>query len=231
MKILITRPLQQAKKTAKEIKNGKTIIFPLIKILNKKLSKKDKNLINEAKALAFTSTNAVHAFAKNYKERNFVTYAIGDKTSEELKKLKFRKVISANGSLKKLKALIKNEKTKPVIYFSGNIVTEKIEKELKEKVIRIEIYKSTYPSIFSQKIKTEIAEDKITHALFYSEQTAKVFIELAKKHKIIKNCQKIKVLALSRRIAKRFKNHGFKQVKYSVQPSEKTLLGMLKDFH
>ena len=231
MKVLITRSLEQGKVTAWKFKGLKADLFlePLVSIKNSKLTSKQKEKVKAADALVFTSSNAVKAFASQIKSRGFNAIAVGDKTASELNNIGFTKVTSAQGSLDVLKDYIKKEKGQ-VIYLSGNVVTEKLEEVFPGKVTRLKIYSSEYKKALSKKLQDEIKLGVITHALFYSEQTALVFLELINKHKLLSSAQKITALCLSLRIAKTFKNQGFKKVRSSSAPSEKTLLGMLKDF-
>jgi uroporphyrinogen-III synthase len=66
-------------------------------------------------ALAFTSRNAVAAFARECPRRDLVVYAVGEATGAEAERLGFREVISADGDVAALAALIAERRPTGVV--------------------------------------------------------------------------------------------------------------------
>ena len=62
--------------------------------------------LHEVAALAFTSRNAVAAFARECPRRDVPVYAVGDSTAADARDLGFHAVISAGGDIDDLAALI-----------------------------------------------------------------------------------------------------------------------------
>jgi len=106
-KLIITRPMEDAAPLAAALASMgvETMSAPLMSIEIKPGPQPD---LSGVQALLFTSANGVRAFAARSSARDIPVYAVGNATARISKDLNFSHVISANGDVDDLAALVCN---------------------------------------------------------------------------------------------------------------------------
>lgn len=203
-KILITRHQNKAKELREYLENNKNFVIcePLFEVQKITTKKINQNF----GAILITSANVVESFADNGFEKNIKIFCIGKKTSNEIKKYGFTNIeypTSENAiSLKKL--IIENYQNKnlPILYFHGEITTLDFLKELKSYNIVVEnflCYK-TLPKDFSQEFLQNCQNNNFNYILIFSQNSAKIFANLATKHNLVNFFNNSKILGFSNKI-------------------------------
>ncbi|MFN5350988.1 MAG: uroporphyrinogen-III synthase [Alphaproteobacteria bacterium] len=203
-KILITRPIEDAKETALIFqKEGfKVVISPIITI--QPIDYKLEALKNYPYII--TSSNALRILVKILKNRDNLLFCIGKKTAQTAKELGFKNVIypeskNYSPSIKSLEDfLLKNfQQNKNYLHFCGKDTADEFTKINVEKHI---IYESKFNPEFN--LKPEMA-DILT---FFSPLSARYFLEYAQNNNILEAIKPLVIYTLSDSVAKIFSSIG-----------------------
>ena len=132
MKILLTRPIQDSKKIANDLKelNIGSVISPLLEIHRKRDEEID---YKRYQSILITSRHAAPGLCNPSIKKSVPVYCVGDATSSSVANLGFSNVISASGDvadLIQLAARNLNPSNGPLVYLSGQHARHDIKKEL-----------------------------------------------------------------------------------------------------
>jgi uroporphyrinogen-III synthase len=232
MNVLITRPIEDAKRLTKQLheKNIQTFIEPLISISYN--HKKDIN-IRQYKALIFTSSNAVRAFASQYTERDIQIFVVGHKTAYIARTFDFKAIKSANGDVEKLSGVVINDlkpRDGPLLYLCGEHISGNIETILKNnnfQVDKIVNYKAIAATHFSNELCQLIKNNEIDYIPFYSSRTAHIFNELVKKANLNNYLMNIIALCLSPAINNVLQSDVWRTVLTAEKQTEQDLFKLI----
>ena len=234
--ILITRPKAEANELFQELKA--VGISSHIDSLSSIVSKRKKISVKKNHAVLISSPRAAKIFSLSQNiSKNVPLLIIGKVSEQMLIKAKFKNIIktfqdsiSLNNYLKENKDSLFgmnllagiDHKTGTVSNFS---VTNKIS------TIGIQLHKDEiYKTSFKKKLKDQtvklIKSDTIKLVVVYSQQNARVLINLMNDEKIRRNSKQIKYLCLSKQIAKIIENNGFESFNPS-KPSQTLLFKMI----
>lgn len=203
-KILITRHQNKAKELKEYLENNKNIVIcePLFEVQKIKTKKINQNF----GAILITSSNAIETVAENNFEKNIKIFCIGQRTSNEIKKYGFTNIeFPTNENAISLKKLIINNyqnNNLPILYFHGEITSLDFSKELKSYNILVEnflCYKAL-PKDFSQEFLQNCQKSNFNYILIFSQNSAKIFANLARKHNLINFFNNSKILGFSNKI-------------------------------
>lgn len=218
--ILITRPKRQAQAIANSLQDGGFEVFvESIFEVNKinSLSPQLSKILSEkqVQALILTSANAAEvAFAlmENLEiNKKIKIFAVGKKTAEKFLAAGYENVIfSKVGGAKNLLQLILanrelklKKKQEILLYFCGDFVTMDFQQELQEYgyiVEKIPSYKIIENEKFSEDFLAKVKKSNFDFVLLYSQNSAKTFFKLAKKHNLLEYFQSSRILCLSEKI-------------------------------
>ncbi|MEE9313875.1 MAG: uroporphyrinogen-III synthase [Rhizobiaceae bacterium] len=235
MKLLITRPLRQAKKTAALLREfgHKTIIDPLLQVeqIRTALPK------NNHAGIIVTSANALPALVKVWPETalNIPLLTTGQSTAEAAKDHGFTNCQQIQGSALKLiqqtPIWMKNyniEKNAALLYPCAEEPAHNLEALLKTKNITCQPWQ-TYRTIPAQKLSTAtysaIKDGSLDGVVLYSSRTAKAFESLFLSQQAPSN--PMHIFALSPEIcANLSKNRAF-VCHFPKNPDETALFGII----
>jgi len=234
--ILITRPKAEANKLFQELKA--VGISSHIDSLSSIATKRKKILVEKNHAVLISSPRAAKIFSLDQTvSKNIPLLIIGKVSEHILIKAKFKNIIktfqdsiSLSKYLKKNKDLLFgmnllagiDHKTGTVSNFS---ITNKIF-NLGISLHKDEIYRTSFKKKLKDQTVKLIKSNRIKLVVIYSQQNARVLINLMNDKKIKKNSKKIKYLCLSKQIGKIIENNGFKSFNPS-KPSQKLLFKMI----
>lgn len=216
--ILITRNEEKSLFLSKKLqkKGFKTIIYPLFTIIPGKISFLQKFLLKFSKiqAVLLTSSNAIPYLEKIKLDKNIKIFAVGNETATNLQKLGYKNIKKGqNSAYSLLKLAQKNLNKKDLIlYLSGEIITQDLAAKLNDdgfKAQKIISYKIKETDFLTNQIIKNIKNNKIDEVVIYSQNTAKIFHTLLKKHDLLKYCKKIKLLCFSDKIVNFSRSIGF----------------------
>ena len=132
MHILFTRPLEDSKEIILKFKDlgHKVSHMPLIKI--EKVNY-DEIKYDEFKAIIFTSSNSLKYLGTKKINKQITCFCVGLATEKKALSLGFHNVITAEGNVRNLKELILqnfNPSDGKILYVSGQMISNEIDKEL-----------------------------------------------------------------------------------------------------
>ena len=232
--ILITRPRKNSLEFQKKLE--KLNINSEIQELSKfKISNSQVPLLNCI--ILITSPRSLDYLVKtktieSCKKNEFIV--IGKKTTQRLKQLGCQNIlISAKDSadlINKSKSII-NERS-DVRFLCSNVYNIELVRSLKKMKCKITLVR-VYETIKVQKLKKSVIKnlknDKFSAVVFFSKFSLMVFLKLCKLEKVSKSCLKrIQYICVSQRVGEFAENRGF-NVHYSLNPSEPSVLGLIKN--
>ena len=231
--ILITRPRKNSLEFQKRLE--KLNINSEIQELSKfKISNSQVSLLNCV--ILITSPRSLDYLVKtktieSCKKNEFIV--IGKKTTQRLKQLGCKKIlISAKDStdlINKSKFVI-NEKSN-IRFLCSDIYNKELVRSLKRTKCKIKLVR-VYETIKVKKLKKSVIKklnnNKFSAVVFFSKFSLMVFLELCKLEKVTKSCLKrVHYICVSQRVGEFAEKRGY-NVHYSLNPSEQSILGLIK---
>lgn len=209
MKILVTRPQDQAKQLRDFLQNQQieTFIEPLFAV--EKLPITKPNFVFSA--IIITSINACFALEKCGFDKNIKIFTIGKKTAQEIAKFGFKNIeYSKENSAQSLSNLIKDFQEN-ILYLRGFEISFDFATEFKN-ITEITIYKINWHEEFSPQFLQFCQKNKFDEILLFSLKSAENFLKLAKKHNLLEYFSSAKIVVFSEKILRYVANYGFKKI-------------------
>lgn len=220
MKILITRPIDEAIFLADKLKllGYSPIISPLLKIE----FCCDLNLQNlsQYEALIISSKNAIKAIIEA--DKNVKLLIVGKETTAFARSLGFCNSIYMGENIAELKN--KLSAYNKLLYLSGEDITDTLS-NIGSDIDRKIVYKAKAVISLPPEFIDFIKQDQLRACLFFSARTARLFVEFIKKYALESYCSNIIALTLSTKIAHNLDCINFKSCYVS---SESTLESLVK---
>ncbi|WP_417476704.1 uroporphyrinogen-III synthase [Maricaulis sp.] len=232
MTVLVTRGWPGAKRTATELRARgiDPIIAPVLDINFRARIEVD---LTEVQALIFTSGNGVRAWGPRRPERDLPVYTVGDSTAADARKAGFRKVVSANGDVHDLAALIKR-KVKPqngsLVHVRGIHVAGDLAGELKADGYQVRDvigYGAVAVDALREDAIAAILCGAPVAVLIHSARGAKTFLDLVRKFGLQAWLKSVTAYGISANALKPLENAGFAALVAAAHPSEDALLDLL----
>ena len=231
--ILITRPRKNSLEFQKKLEKLK--INSEIQELSKfKISNSQVPLLNCI--ILITSPRSLDYLVKtktieNCKKNEFMV--IGKKTTQRLKQLGCKKIlVSAKDSADLInKSKSKLNKKSDVRFLCSNVYNKELVRSLKKMKCKITLVRA-YETIKVKKLKKSVINnlknDKFSAVIFFSKFSLMVFLELCKLEKVSRSClKKLHYICVSQRVGEFAENLGY-NVTHSSNPSEQSMLGLIK---
>lgn len=231
--ILITRPRKDAENTAKLVveRGYETLIEPLLEI---EAIFSDSSY-SVPKIAVFTSSNGVWYCPEVLLRSQPKVFTVGDATATAAKEAGFQDIVSAQGDVDDLYALMISS-LKPeagsIIHYSGSFTRGDLSQQLCAKGYDAReqiVYKAREVDVFSKKTRDALQNTKIRSALFFSPRTAKIFMEIIGQYQMESYLKKMTALCLSSATAEPL---GFKEwadIRIAVDPNQSALLDLLQE--
>ena len=189
MHILMTRPLDDSKEMILRFKDlgHKVSHMPLIEIEQVKFE--DTNF-NNYKALIFTSANSLKFLDIKKINKNIFCFCVGTATEKKALSLGFQNVVTAGGNVRNLKEIIFqnfNSSDGKILYFSGEIISNELDKELNLNgydIKRVVNYKTKPIESLDDKFVSDLKASIPDIVYIYSNNSALNFLKLINNHKL-----------------------------------------------
>lgn len=230
MRVLVTRPIDQAENTAEKLRGlgFKPLVCPLTRftaLSNWELRGRDLT------GIILTSANAVKAIEASEKldALGSATIAcVGEKTAEAARKAGFRSIAHISPDVESLiKALDLNRfapQSERWLYLRGEDVTRDLGTEFPQAVTDIVIYDMRADSEEIAKANAALSEARVDGALFYSLRAVDL---LGRETQPV---IEVPAFCLSSAIAARAKEAGFKESFSSTRATEAALFEHLQEW-
>ena len=229
MRALVTRPREDSVPLQRELlrRGIEVVLEPLLSI--ERIGDSDLDL-EAVHALIFTSANGVRAFRTVSEKRDLKVFAVGDATARECSEAGFDQVLSADGDVDDLAALI-GRSCEPgdgrLVHIAGNVATGDLASGLTARgfdVTRAPLYEARQASALSPAGKTALRQGRIDVALFFSPRTAATFVNLVRAAGLEEACRGIDAVCLSPAVAKRAAELPWRSLSVAAQPTQSALL-------
>jgi uroporphyrinogen-III synthase len=223
--VWVTRTEPGAASTAKEIRalGLEAIVEPLLAV-----RRLDSPMIDfdDVCALAFTSANAVTAFAERTKERGVRVFTVGDATAAAARAARFKTVLSAQGDVHALAAALiaRRRELKGVILNpgaaepAGDLVGDLTAAGLRAKAIPVYVTVNLEPS---GALTERLGE--IDHVLIHSGRAARALAQFLKTHP----APHMTALAISPSAGRPLSRAGLAAIRSAAAPNEAAMLDLL----
>lgn len=236
MRVLITRPLVDAQRTAEPLRERgvEAVIEPLFSISTIPAA---AVRLDGVQGFLVTSANGARALADTVPKDAPIAfampvYAVGDTSATVARERGFSQVLSADGDVAALAALVRR-KAKPdagaLVHAAGTEVAGDLGGDLAAdgfEVRRERLYETRQAVALSRETREMLASQKIHAAFFYSPRTAKIFVELARKAKVTDACRTITAYCLSQAVAEDARQVPFTRVRVAEEPTQDALLSL-----
>lgn len=223
MKILVTRPYEQAQEFAKELNKKKIIpvISPLISISS---VKENITIDNPNTVILITSSNALHALSKL--DKKIKIYTIGEITFKKLKSLGFINCHFLGDDVDDLRKNLNHQEE--IIYLSGDQISYDFIDfpNVKRKIV----YNSKLFQTPNQEFFDFFYAKEVRIITLFSLRTAKNLIYLINKNNLHNYCHDIILVCLSKKISLDLEIGAikFKYCYYTSEPKTKMLIKLLE---
>lgn len=235
MRLLITRPLPEARRTAALLhaRGHDALIAPLLSI--EAIPDIDLGSGPWA-AILLTSGNAVPAIA-GYSQfdrlKALPVFTVGKRTAQAASQAGFRDVTSSDGDGADLARLVSSRlagAAAPVLYLAGSDRARDLAGDLSAKGIKAEtvvVYRATASGTLPEEARAAMASGTVNGALHYSRRTVAIFVECANAAGVAGSIRSLTHYCLSRRAAEPLAAAGATHIIVAEQPDEAALLALI----
>jgi uroporphyrinogen-III synthase len=228
MRVLVTRPLPAANRTAERLRAmGHTpVVLPLTQTVAVPV---DPGLMGrDFDAVAVTSANALRHAAKVVLASlaDLPCQAVGERTAAAARQAGFRLVITGSGVAEGLSARIAESRPRAVAYLCGRVRRPDFETALAAAGVSVTAIE-TYDTVAADPPPADLSfalAAPVDAVLFYSQAAARAFAALAQAPAVARVAS---LLCLSRRIAAALDGLPGKKVLVAGEPEEDALLSLL----
>ncbi len=231
MRLLITRPAEDAKALADELvaRGHEVLLAPVMTIE----AVPDAHLsLDDVQALVFTSANGVRAFARREISRALAVYAVGDATARAARDAGFAIVSSASGDVEDLARLIAR-KADPargaLLHVTGSMTAGDLAGRLGASgftLHRATLYRAEPARALPAEAAEALRAGRIDGVLLFSPRTTQLFVTLARAVGS-EALTGIAAYCLSPAVAAAAEPGRFARVLYADRPDQESLLARL----
>ena len=233
MRVLVTRPKDDAAETAATLKSlgHEVLIAPLLEIQFR--AGADLSL-DGVQAVFVTSANGIRALARRTNKRDIEILAVGAQSAETARQVGFANVRHADGDARALADLvIANLKPEngALFHAAGAETRGRLAETLSAQgfVIRSEVlYDAVAAKALPPTVQAALAQGAVDAALFFSPRTAQIFADIAVREGLSDSCLTLGALCISRATADELQSLSFRQVQTASRPDQNALLALLK---
>ena len=229
MRILVTRPGEDGIALAEllNISGIDSIVDPLMSIQQ---IHGPQLKLEGVQALLLTSANGVRALVNRSSRRDIPIYAVGEATARTARKFGFSQVHSADGNVDMLVDLVENI-LKPedgsLLHIAGSSIAGDLIKSLSNsgfQCSRVILYKTNNSRRLLDSTIADIKQNKIDAVMLYSPRSAEIFVNLIRKARLVRSCQKIILICLSDAVYKKTLKIQWKAVRTSTEPNQGAII-------
>ncbi len=231
MRVLITRPIEDAKPLADALAERKVdvLIEPLLEVTPLDDAEID---LDDVQALLFTSANGARAFAGLNARRDLKVLAVGDGSAEAARRAGFTQVESARGDVEALAALVV-DRLKPedgfLFHAAGTVTAGDLKARLEGlgyRVRRAQLYDAKIATALSPETRANLTLGGVDAILLFSPRTARTFAELWREAGA-PALGTIQALCLSAAVAREIDTLGWSGVEIADRPDLPSMLALV----
>lgn len=231
MRVLVTRPLEEARRTAAELsrRGHEALVAPLSEI--RSLETDEQNLVN-VQAILATSSNGVRAFASRCARRDIRLLAVGEKTAATARSAGFADVSSADGDAGALGAMVRHSldpAAGALLHVTGKNRGAALHRELSEAGFECrawELYDVAARDLPDEVIAA-FQRNTIDAILVLSPESGRILDKALRAGGVAGNCNHVMACCISRPAAAAVQAVGFGAVRVADSPTLDAVLSLL----
>jgi uroporphyrinogen-III synthase len=235
VRILVTRPLDEAQRTANLLKalGHEALVAPVLRI----------ELLTDAvlgagpwSAVLMTSGNAARALMAHARSRDLTglpVFAVGRQTAQAARLAGFSNVISSDGDsadLVRLAAARVADRKHPLLYLAGNDIARDLAGDLAARGLGVEtvvLYRAEAADAFAEDVRRAIRAGEVDAVLHYSRRSTAIFVDCAGSAGLLREIKALTHCCLSDRAAEPLKGIGAADIRVARKPEEEALIDLL----
>lgn len=234
MRLLITRPLEDARPLAAELERlgHWTLLEPLLQIEPLPESPLD---LTDVQAILITSANGLRALATRTERRELPVLAVGDSSARAARDIGFAQVASASGDVADLADLASarlDPLAGPLLHVAGTRVAGDLSGLLERKGFsyrRATLYRARRAERLSDACADAFLTGGIDGVLFFSPRTAATFVSLITARDLSGSLRRVAALCLSPAVAEEARRVPWRRLLTAARPDQAALLACLGD--
>ncbi|MFO1190073.1 MAG: uroporphyrinogen-III synthase [Alphaproteobacteria bacterium] len=234
MRVLITRPQQEAEPLAAALKarGMEPVIEPLL-VVHEQVDPAQPLNLDGVQAILVTSSNGARALAHATDRRTVPVFAVGDATASVARSAGFTQVESAGGNVGALAQLAYaalSPEAGDLLYVSGTATAGDLTGPLERAgftVRRAVLYDAKAADRLTQPVIAGFKQGDIDIVLFFSPRTAEAFAKLARKARIASLFKRCSAYCISQAVAMKATALDWKSVRVATYPTQDSLLTLI----
>lgn len=234
MRVLVTRPLNDARRTAQELseRGHEALIAPLLEI---RISADAKVALDGVQAILATSANGIRALAKLNRQRDVPVLAVGAWTALTARSEGYREVLDAAGDAKSLGTLVINRlraDAGDLLHAAGSNAQLELQNALQSTgfVIRSPVlYEAAERRTLPAEAGEALRSGSIDAVLAFSPRSAAAFANCTRNARLTWACRRLIACCISQVAAEPLRQMDFASIRIAAHPDHDTLLALLDE--
>lgn len=232
MRILVTRPLEDAERTAADLRarGHEAILAPLMEIHFR--SGPDLALAG-VQAILVTSANGIRALAAHSKRRDLPVFAVGPQSAEAARKEAFAEVKSADGDAAALAEAVKGlarPESGALFHAAGAETKGDLAARLSAAGFTVQsevLYEAVPASVLPPDAETALAKGEADAVMLYSPKSARIFVACLAQSGLADAARGLTALCISKAAATPLAVLPFRAVRVAAHPDQDGLFALL----
>ena len=232
MRILITRPLEDAERTAAELRarGHKAILAPLMDI---RFRSGPQLALDGVQAILVTSANGIRALATRSKRRDLPVFAVGPQSAEAAHKEGYAEVKSANGDAVALAEAVKGwarPEAGALFHAAGAETKGDLAAQLSAAGFTVQsevLYEAVPASALPADAESALARGEADAVMLYSPKSARIFAGCLARAGLADAARGLTVLCISKAAAAPLAALQFRAVRVAAHPDQSGLFALL----
>jgi uroporphyrinogen-III synthase len=235
VRVLITRPVDEAQRTANRLRalGHDTLIAPVLRI---------EPLCDAAigegpwSGVLMTSGNAARGLMTHTRLHELTTlpvFAVGRQTAEAARIAGFASIDSSDGDSADLVRLVSarvKERSQPLLYLAGSDIARDLAGDLASRGLKVEtviLYRACAARTFSDDVGLAIRAGNVDGVLHYSRRSTAIFVDCARSGGLLDEIKALTHACLSDRAAEPLREIGAANILIARRPDEEALIDLL----
>ncbi|MDE2012886.1 MAG: uroporphyrinogen-III synthase [Alphaproteobacteria bacterium] len=232
MRVLVTRPLEDAERTATELqaRGHQTVLAPLMDI---RFRPGPELALGGVQAILVTSANGVRALAGRSKRRDLPVFAVGPQSAEVARKEGFADVKSANGDAVALAEAVKGwarPEAGALFHAAGAQTKGDLAARLSAAGFTVQseaVYEAVPAEALPPPASAALADGGIDAVLLYSPRSARTLVACLKRAGLAETARGLIACCISKAAAEALGGLPFKAVRSAAHPDQNGLFALL----
>jgi len=232
MRILVTRPPEDAQRTAAELeaRGHEAVVAPLVEI---RFRDGPQLGLEDVQAILATSANGVRALARRTQRRDIPVFAVGPQTASEARQAGFLRVKNAQGDATALAeaAMRWSDPGGGTLYHPGVAQTKVGLAETLRAAGFTVVNEILYDAVPLSELPSAAADalsfGTVDAVLLFSPRGARAFAEAVRRAGLGEACSKLEALCISRATADALAPQRFRAIRVAARPDQDAILALL----